>query len=186
MVPQCSQWSFILFSSRTQVSNVFPIQHTLSHILHTKFHSCNPIQNSPKEKTTINYDHSVFCDGSANQMHPFRNKFELGGPHKYLIWITAHTMFRSKFVRKFVAMSRINIFCKSKIWLLLQLLLQLIGRLSGSPGDWFQILITKWKLEKKWQTAELRWQQRRTQLGAPHVPINNFHPSSKLYAEGDD
>jgi hypothetical protein len=49
-----------------------------------------------------------------------------------------------------------------------------------------KFLITKWKLEKKWQTAELRWQQRRTQLGAPHVPINNFHPSSKLYAEGDD
>jgi hypothetical protein len=58
MVPHCSQWLFILFSSCSQVSNVFPIQHTLSHILHTKFHSCNPIQNSRKEKTTINYDHS--------------------------------------------------------------------------------------------------------------------------------
>jgi hypothetical protein len=56
--------------------------HFISHPSHKNCTLVNPIQNSPKEKTTINYDHSVFCDGPANQRHPFRNKFELGGPHK--------------------------------------------------------------------------------------------------------
>ncbi len=147
--PMCSQYSTLL-----------------SHILHT-----NSTLVNPKEKTTINYDDSVFWDGPANQRHPFRNKFELGGGSSQVINMNHCTHYVRKQICKKVCRHVQNkmFFVKAKIWLLLQLLLQLIGRLSGCPGDWFQSLIYQMKTGK--EMAERRTEMATTEDSIRRPPM---------------